>query len=68
MQSHPLDAGGEKLEFIRQRGSVGSMEQSLLAGLDFVPCGLAATQQRAPVLTNFPNHVQTLLAYFVFDK
>jgi len=36
------------------------MEQSLLAGIDFVPCGLAATQQRAPVLTNFANHVQLL--------
>jgi hypothetical protein len=39
------------------------MEQSLLAGTDFVPCGLAATQQRAPVLINFANRVQMLLAY-----
>lgn len=51
---------------MRQRGSVGSIERSLLAGSDFVPCGLAATQQRAPVLTNFGNHVQRLFAYYVW--
>lgn len=49
--SHLLEEGGEKLEFKRQRGSLGSMEQAWLVTLDLGPCGPAATQQSAPVLT-----------------
>lgn len=58
--SHLLEEGGEKLEFKRQRGSLGSMEQAWLVTLDLGPCGPAATQQSAPVLTYFKINLNKL--------
>lgn len=45
LQSHILNGGGEKLEFVCQRGSPRSVELSLPLAGDFAPCGPAATQQ-----------------------
>lgn len=53
LKSH-LVGGGEKLEFVRQKGSFGPMDQSLLPAFD--PCGLEATQQRDPVLAIFSEY------------